>query len=74
MLYMGILLILAVVMSPVLMALVLPSWFQAPQWWAFSVPLSILYSLGLYALSLRLAIPLLQSREPELIAKLSEES
>jgi hypothetical protein len=73
-LYFGILLILSVVMAPVLIALLLPVWNQAPQWWAFSIPLSILYAVGLYALSLWLAIPLLRSREPEIVAKMTEAS
>jgi ABC-2 type transport system permease protein len=71
-LYLGIMLILALVMAPVLLALMLPLYFDAPQWWAASIPLSVLYAVGLYALSVKLAVPLLLSREPEIISKMTD--
>jgi hypothetical protein len=72
-LYLGIMFILAVVMAPVLIALLLPQALQATQWWALSIPLAVLYAVGLYALSLWLSVPLLRSREQEIIATMSAE-
>jgi ABC-2 type transport system permease protein len=62
-----------VLLLPVLAALLLPTFWVSAAWYALAIPLAIAYAAGLYALSLRLAEPLLLQREPILIARLSQE-
>jgi len=58
---------------PVLAALIAPMFWIEPWWWAVTIPLAVGYALGLYALSLYQAGPLLERRETEIIAKVAQE-
>jgi hypothetical protein len=62
-----------VLLLPVLAAILLPTFWVSPAWYALAIPLAAAYAAGLYALSLHLAAPLLLEREPILIARLSAE-
>ena len=72
--YWGVMLIAFVFLLPVLGALAVPAFWPGinPFWLALSIPLAVAYALGLYALSLHLAGPLLQAREETIIAKVSQ--
>ena len=58
---------------PVLAALLLPSFWVSPAWYALTLPLAVAYAAGLYTLSLRLAAPLLLQRELILVERLGQE-
>jgi ABC-2 type transport system permease protein len=58
---------------PVLAALLLPTFWVSPGWYAVSVPVAIAYSAGMYLLSLRLAEPLLLQRERNMLEQLGQE-
>jgi hypothetical protein len=56
---------------PLFAALFIPTIFQAPVWFALTIPLALCYVAGIYWLSLRIAETLLPSREEKIIAKVS---
>jgi hypothetical protein len=57
--------------SPILAALLVPTYWIAPAWLALTLPLAVAYAAGIYLLSLRLAEPLLLEREVEIVARLA---
>jgi hypothetical protein len=71
--YLAAMAIAGVLLLPILAALLLPTYWINPAWYAVAIPLAASYAAGLYALSLHLATPLLLEREPILIARLSAE-
>jgi hypothetical protein len=62
-----------VLLVPVLAALLLPTFWVSPAWYALAIPLAIAYAAGMYALSLHWAAPLLLQREQLLIERLCQE-
>lgn len=66
----GSMLAVAVVLSPVLLAFVVPTIMHATIYMAITIPIAVLYGVGLYLLSLKLAAPLLFQRESKMIAQL----
>jgi len=73
-LYLCMALIVYVLLLPVLAALLLPSLWISGAWYGLTVPLAIGYAVGLYALSLHLAVPLLLSRERYIIEQVGKRS
>jgi ABC-2 type transport system permease protein len=71
-LYLGMAAIVYVLLLPVLAALVLPSFWIDGVWYGLTIPLAVAYSVGLYALSLHLAEPLLLARERHIIAQVGQ--
>ena len=61
----------SLILLPVLAALIVPTIWVSSAWFAVSIPLAAAYALGLYALSLHLATPLLLQREIEIAEKLA---
>lgn len=70
--YMGVMLGAFVILLPILAALMAPMMWIDSHWMALTIPLAIVYALGLYLLSLHFAEPLLSEREIEIIAKVSQ--
>lgn len=71
--YWGVMIVAFVLLLPVIGALALPGFnLVNPYWLTLSIPLAVAYAIGLYALSLHLAGPLLQAREETIIAKVSQ--
>lgn len=62
-----------VLMLPVLLALLAPTFWISPLWHALTIPVMIAYVAGLYLLSLHLAEPLLIRREIEVMSRVSAE-
>jgi ABC-2 type transport system permease protein len=58
---------------PLLVAILLPTFWLEPVWFALTVPLSIAYAGGIYLASLWFAEPLLLRREREIIARVAQE-
>jgi hypothetical protein len=71
--YLAAMAVAAVLLIPILAALLLPTFWVSAAWYALAIPLAAAYAAGLYALSLHLATPLLLEREPILVARLSAE-
>jgi hypothetical protein len=71
--YLAAMAVASVLLLPILAALLLPIFWVSLAWYALAVPLAAGYAVGLYALSLHLATPLLLEREPILIARLLQE-
>ena len=71
--YMGALVAAGVLLLPVLAGLVLPGYLQESGWLALTLPCTVAYTIGLYAVSLYRAEGLLSSREREVVAKLGLE-
>ncbi|UCH35043.1 MAG: hypothetical protein JSV65_01455 [Armatimonadota bacterium] len=72
-LYMAVTSVAFALALPVLAALVVPTYWISPSWFAATVPLALGYAVGVYALSLRLAEPMLSRREPEIAQSLAQE-
>ncbi len=66
----GSLLAVAIVLSPVLLAFLVPTIMHASIYLAVTIPVAVLYGVGVYLLSLKLAAPLLFQRESRMIARL----
>ncbi len=71
--YLSVMLVALVLLLPVLAGLILPMFWFTTRWLALTVPLSVLYAALLYALSLRIAAPLLRQRELDIIARVASE-
>ncbi|WP_309709290.1 hypothetical protein [Armatimonas sp.] len=67
----GISLAALVLYAPVLAAVLVPHFWIGHAWLSVTVPFAILYTVGLYFLSLRLTEPWLLEREPEIIARVA---
>ena len=72
-LYLGFFIGAAVLLAPILIALLLPSFFVSGVWFAVSVPLAVGYAALMYYLSLRTCEPLLMNNEIEIVQKLGPE-
>ncbi len=72
-LYIGFFLAATGLLVPILIALLLPSFFIAGIWFALTVPIAIGYAVLLYYFSLRMGEPMLMGREIEMMEKLSAE-
>ncbi len=70
--YMGVSLLAFALLLPVLAALVLPTFWIAPTWFALTIPLAGAYVIALYALLLHLAEPLLIQREVDIMEKVGQ--
>ncbi len=68
-LYLGISLGVLFLYLPVLAALIIPYYFAGNVWLLLTIPLAVLYTGGLYLLSLKLAEPELLAREVSIIEK-----
>jgi ABC-2 type transport system permease protein len=71
-LYLGVAVLAFLLLLPVLGALLTPTFWVEPVWYALSIPVAIAYAAGLYLLSLRLAEPLLLERERVMIDRLGQ--
>jgi hypothetical protein len=58
---------------PLAAALLIPYFWIGKIWLLLTVPVAIAYAVGFYFVSLRVACPLLESREPEIVATLTSE-
>lgn len=59
---------MVIVLAPVELGLVLPVIFHAQWWWAISIPLSLLYAIGIYyGVTVRVA-PRILKKAPEILA------
>ncbi len=67
----GISLAALVLYIPLLAAVLVPQLWIGRSWLPLTIPLSFVYSLSLYFLSLRLTEPWLLEREPEIIARVA---
>lgn len=70
--YLGVSLLAFALLLPVLAALVLPTFWITPIWFALTIPLAVAYVIALYALSLHLAEPLLLQREADIIERVGQ--
>lgn len=71
-LYLALFLLAGALLTPVLAALLVPTIFIGSVWLALTIPVAIGYTAGLYLLSLKLAEPLLLSREIEIMERVSQ--
>ncbi len=70
----GLQLVTLALLIPVLAALLLPNWFHAAIWYAFSIPGAVVYSVLIYLLSLYFAVPMLQNREPLIVERMHQQN
>lgn len=70
---MVVLLITAVVLIPVVLALILPVVFHVQSLWLLSMPLSLLYGAGFYVIVTNVVAPRILEKEPEILAVVARE-
>jgi hypothetical protein len=72
-LYLAASLVAFALLLPVAAALVIPTFWVSASWYLLTIPAAAAYAVGLYALSLRLAVPLLLERELPIVTRLAGE-
>lgn len=71
--HMGVTFVGALLLLPLAAAVVVPTYWINPCWFALTLPLALVYAAGMYALSLSLAESLLRERETAIIERLAAE-
>jgi hypothetical protein len=66
-------LVIWAMLLPVAAAAAVPWWLQHPEWWWLTLPAALLYAVAIYAVALTAVGPLLQERQPEILAIVTRE-